>query len=407
MAPGLLVGVALACLGAGPPSTEVAPVHEVKRGWDAAGIPLVNFTTDRGVGYGLYAAVFHHGAEGAAPNPYRTSVGGQFYETSGGYAYHKLLLDMFDAFGTTMRLDARAGYESWDSAWYFGQGNQTPRLRPDDTPENFYASDVTSLWWITNVRLPVKGPVDLFGGVTVRSADVTIYPGSRLDQERPAGHEGGRYHLAQVGVIVDTRDVEPSTTEGVFSEVSLRAAHSWLGSEWSLWGLNATHRQWWRLDDAGDWVLAVRAGLDGRFGGEAPFFHQHVLGGSQWVELGGNMALRGLPFGRIRGAHSAYGQLELRWSAAQLRWSTRSFRLLAVSFADTARVFSPGERDHLAHLRWSVGGGLRLIYNEVFIVRFDVAVGQEEYTDSADPLGTDIAQRDSVLGIYAMVGHPF
>ena len=70
-------------------------------------------------------------------------------------------------------------------------------------------------------------------------------------------------------------------------------------------------------------------------------------------------------------------------------------------------MFSPGERDHLAHLRWSVGGGLRLIYNEVFIVRFDVAVGQEEYTDSADPLGTDIAQRDSVLGIYAMVGHPF
>ena len=243
--------------------------------------------------------------------------------------------------------------------------------------------------------------------MTIRSADVGLYPGSRLDLERPAGHEGGRYHLATIGVILDTRDVEPSTTRGVFTEVSIRGAHAWLGSEWDLWGLNATHRQWWRLDDHGDWVLALRLGLDGRFGGETPFFHQHILGGSQWVQIGGNMALRGLPFGRIRGDISSYGQLELRWSAARFLWGTRSFRMMVVSFADTARVFSSGDEDSLGHLRWSGGGGLRLVYNEVFIVRFDVAMGQEEYTAAADPLGTEVARRDSVLGIYAMVGHPF
>jgi len=407
MGAGLLAAVALTCLAAAPAVDERAPVPPVKTGWDVAGIPLVNFTTDRGMGYGLYAAVFDHGEEGAGSNPYRTSVGGQFYQTSGGYAYHKLMIDMFDAFGTDMRLDMRGGYESWDSAWYFGQGNQTPRLEVDDTPENYYSSEVQSFWWISNARLPLRGSIDLFGGLTIRSAEVGIYPGSRLDQERPTGHEGGRYHLATAGVILDTRDTEPSTTRGVFSEISIRGAHSWIGSEWALWGLNATHRQWWRLDDHGDWVLALRLGLDGRFGGEAPFFHQHVLGGSQWVQIGGNMALRGLPFGRIRGDLTSYGQLELRWSAARFVWGARSLRMMVVSFADTARVFDADEDDSLGHLRWSGGSGLRLVYNEVFVVRFDVAMGQEEYTSVADPLGTDVVRRDSVLGIYAMVGHPF
>ena len=404
---GVLAGLAMACLAVAPSADAPEPAPEPKTGWDAAGIPLVNFTTDRGMGYGLYAAVFHHGAKGAGPRPYQTSVGGQFYQTTEGYAYHKLLVDMFDAFGTDMRLDVRAGYESWDSAWYFGQGNQTPRLELDETPDNFYESEVKSFWWITNVRVPLSGPFDLFAGVTLRSAEVGVFPGSRLDLERPTGHEGGRYHLATAGTIYDTRDAEPTPSRGVFSEVSLRAAHSWLGSEWGLWGANATHRQWWSFDAEGDWVLALRLGLDGRFGGEAPFFHQHVLGGSQWVELGGNMALRGLPFGRIRGPLSAYGQVELRWSAARFLWGDRTFRLMLLTFADTARVFSSGDSDDLSHLRWSGGGGARLIYNEVFVVRFDVALGQEEYTAADDPLGTSVDRRDSVLGIYAMVGHPF
>ncbi len=375
-----------------------------RTGWDYAGFPLVNFTTDRGVGYGAYLASFYHGDHGAGDHPYKASIGGQFYQTTGGYAFHKLLLDFPNIADTGVRLDVASGYETWDSAWYFGLGNRTPRLEPDETPERYYQFDLKSIWVVPNVRVPIGGDWSIFSGLVLRSADVGVYADTLLAADDPHGTEGGFLSQVQLGILIDTRDREPSTTKGLFSELSLRGAHGITGSDFALWGANATHRQWLPLLGDEKLVLAIRGGLD-LHTGDVPFFHQHILGGSQWVELGGNLMLRGLPNGRHRGNVTAYTNAELRWLFSEFAAMGADFDLLMVPFFDLGRVWLWGEADDAFHLHGSAGVGFRLVYNEVFVVRLDVASAIEEYARSATQQAVD--RRRAVLGIYAIVNHPF
>ena len=228
---GLVAVVWTQSVAAKPTSTQSG-----KTGWDYAGFPLINFTTDRGVGYGAFASAFYHGTQPDSTIPYRASVGGQFYQTTGGYAFHKLLLDFPKLFGSNLRLDLVSGYESWDSAWYFGQGNRLPRLRESDTPEDFYTFDTKSVWAVPTLRIPLNGPWSVFTGYTLRLAEVNVYSGSLLSRDRPEGSDGGVLTQMSLGIMIDARDEEPSPTAGYWSEVSLRFGHSFLGSDFNLWG---------------------------------------------------------------------------------------------------------------------------------------------------------------------------
>lgn len=376
----------------------------IKRGWDFAGFPLLNFTTDRGVGYGAYLATFYHGSHGSGDAPYRASIGGQFYQTTGGYAFHKLLLDLPNLAGTGMRLDFSSGYETWDRAWYFGLGNRTPRLKPSQTPERYYEFDLKNLWFVPNLRIPIKGSWQIFTGLVLRSAQVGMYQNSLLSMTQPIGSQGGFLNQLQLGLLYDSRDQEPSTSRGIFTEGSIRGAHGFIGSDFNTWGANLTHRQWFSLISANRLVLALRTGLD-LYRGEVPFFHQHILGGSQWVEIGGNLALRGLPNGRHRGHVTAYSNLELRWLCATFSPGSAQLDTLLVPFLDLGRVWLWGENDDFFHLHGSVGTSFRLVYNKVFVVRFDVAYALEEYAQQ--PAQTEISERQGVFGVYAIVNHPF
>ena len=174
-----------------PTTGWCTPTATNKTGWDFAGFPLVNFTTDRGVGYGAFLALYNYGDVPEPGIPFKASIGGQFYQTTGGYAFHKLLLDFPNFLGTDLRLDVVSGYEAWDSAWYFGIGNRTPRMPEDDTPENFYEFDTTSLWAVPTLRIPIIPRWSVFTGYTFRHARVEPYANSRLALDQPVGVDGG------------------------------------------------------------------------------------------------------------------------------------------------------------------------------------------------------------------------
>ena len=389
------------CLGI--PSLGQAERNQ-RKGWDFAGIPLVNFTTDRGLGYGAYLAGFYHGESGAGAAPYKASIGGQFYQTTGGYAFHKLLLDFPDIADSGVRFDLTSGFEAWDNAWYFGLGNKRPRVREEDAPAHFYTSRLKSLWLVPNVRWPISHPWSFFTGLIFRASDVGTYPDSLLATEQPEGTQGGILNQLQIGLMYDSRDREPSTRNGVFTELSVRGAHHLTGSDFNVWGVNTTHRQWVELNDHGRLILAMRFGLDHQ-DGDIPFFHQHILGGSQWVEFGGNLTLRGLPNGRYRGHTTAYSNLELRWTFTEFKLFGSDIALLSVPFADMGRVWLREEQTDPFHIHTSVGHGFRGVYNDVFVMRFDMAWGREEYT--RDPAYQSVDERAWVLGVYAIVNHPF
>ncbi|MEE2789359.1 MAG: BamA/TamA family outer membrane protein [Myxococcota bacterium] len=386
-----------------------SPPAPGKTGWDFAGFPLVNFTTDRGVGYGAFLAVYDYGDVPDPTIPFKTSIGGQFYQTTGGYAFHKLLLDFPKFLGSDLRLDVVSGYETWDSAWYFGIGNRIPRLPEDETPENFYEYDTTSLWAVPTIRIPLDSQWSVFSGYTFRHARVNAYDESRLAFDRPTGLRGGVLSQLSIGLMWDTRNAEPTPTRGFWSEVSVRTGLHAFGSDFQLWGANTTHRYWLPLVESGRLVLATRLGFDVQLGA-LPFFHQHIMGGSQWVEIGGNSMLRGLPVGRYRGNATLYGTAELRWDVFRFNIKTARFSTLLVPFTEVGRVWAQHEDDDALHLHGTTGAGVRLIYNEVFVMRFDAALGFEEYRVPADgtaALASDNTDTRPIFGIYAIVNHPF
>ncbi|MEE2752167.1 MAG: BamA/TamA family outer membrane protein [Myxococcota bacterium] len=391
---GLLLQVALA-----EPSVTETPVNRF------AAVPLVNFTTDRGVGYGVYGALFHLGPEGPGDAPYLAQVGAQLYQTTGGYQDHKLVVDLPRLAGGAVRADLQVGLEVWDGAFYFGQGNALPRLRPEATPEGFYTFGLESLRVVSKARIPVWGEAELFVGQLARSAGIAVYPGSRLDIEQPVGVSGGWLSQVQAGLLIDTRDHEFAATDGVFSEVSLRGSHPVLGSDWTMWGFNLTDRRYWSLGEK-DLVLALREAVDLQRG-EAPFFHQVVMGGSQWVDIGGPLAMRGLPIGRYRGEWTLYGDAELRWGVKDFSTRRSGFRVFLVSFVGGVRIVEPSEPDSGVHAHVGGGGGVRLLYNEVFLARLDLALGREEYSSVDDPLGKTVSERGWVPGVYLAFSAPY
>jgi hypothetical protein len=395
----------LIALAAGPSAHAEDPLESEDRATRFAVVPLVNFTTDRGVGLGAYAAAFYLGPDGPGEDPYRAQLGTQLYKTTGGYQDHKLVLDLPGLAQGRLRADLQLGLEAWDGAFYFGQGNALPRLRPEDTPENFYAFGLQSLRVVSNLRTPLWGDLDLFIGQLARSGQITVYPESRLDIDQPIGIEGGWLSQAYIGALYDSRDHEFSPTEGAFSELSVRGAHPWLGSTWTMWGANLTDRRYLALGESSA-VLATRAAVDVQRG-ESPFFHQVVMGGSQWVDIGGRAAMRGLPIGRIRGDVTLYGDAELRWEAHQFALRGGGLRVFAVGFVGGARVIQPGEVDPGLHLHGGGGGGLRLLYSDVFLARIDVAGGLEEYTAPSDPMGTDVSDRAWIPGVYVAFSAPY
>ena len=158
-----------------------------KKSWDIAGFPLVNFTTDRGFGYGAYLAGYFFSKTPKEREPYRASIGGQFYQTTDGYAFHKLLLDFPSILNTNVRLDVVSGYEAWDDANYFGIGNNLPRLYPEETPERYYSYGVQNFWFVPTLRIPVITNWNVFVKASLRTAEVTVYRESLLEKENPRG----------------------------------------------------------------------------------------------------------------------------------------------------------------------------------------------------------------------------
>ena len=74
---------------------------------------------------------------------------------------------------------------------------------------------------------------------------------------------------------------------------------------------------------------------------------------------------------------------------------------------DVGRVWNFNEDSDPYRMHYTFGGGPRLSYNDVFIIRLDFAVAFEHYNTSDDPLGTVSDERKRITGMYILVHHPF
>ena len=213
------------------------------------------------------------------------------------------------------------------------------------------------------------------------AADLTPYPGSLYEKDFKDG-EPGFDSVLNVGLMTDSRDNEPSPTEGWWIEGSVRAATpAWL-STWTWAGANVTVRGYRYLPIVPELgrrlVLANRLTFDGVVG-DIPIQELARLGGSQDVyAFGGADMGRGIRVQRYLGKAKVLNQTELRWRFFEFDVFDQDFALTAAGFVDAAivadEIIDPKDLGTIA----GGGGAFRIAWNENFIVRVDLGVSPIE-----------------------------
>jgi hypothetical protein len=154
--------------------------------------------------------------------------------------------------------------------------------------------------------------------------------------------KGGWVNTIKAGFMWDSRDNKPNPMKGLWSEIGVEAAPSFLGNDWSFSKLYITHRQYFTLIE-NDLSLVYRLGYQTTISGHTPFFYQSQvitsrLTGTSSEGLGGASTLRGILRNRVIGDAFFMGNIELRWKPVYFKFLKQDCYLGLNGFYDFGKV---------------------------------------------------------------------
>jgi outer membrane protein assembly factor BamA len=315
-------------------------------------IPLVNFSSDDGTGYGLRLNLFDYDGSSI---PYRKAYSIQAFFTTKGKQVHRFYTDIPNL-NPGQRLEIEVLYEKEDFANFFGDltdDEADTYTREQKTFEQNYPQ--LRLRWIRNLR----GPWRLLAGARLghNSISRSTEVGSLLDTLDPLGADGGNLFQINSALRYDTRDDYVNSTSGVLEELLVEYGLGG-GGDFSGGQISYDHRHFQPLGRK--WVFAHRASAALTFG-EVPFYETPALGGSSTI--------RGEPAFRMRGQGRLLLNGELRWQGVTLS-SRKSMHLGLLLFGDAGQIFARSDGPTVDNWRTGVGAGLRFHWQST-IVRAD------------------------------------
>ena len=238
---------------------------------------------------------------------------------------------------------------------------------------------------------------------------------------------GGLNSTLRLGLLFDTRDKEAAPSKGIWAEAHVTVAPKWLGTTNPYYRYSATFRHYVPIVKNDVLTFAYRLNYEGTFGNSAPYYvlpYITVMGANYDRDgMGGYRTVRGLMRNRVQGLDMATYNVELRWRFV-------NFTLWKQNIAFGLNVFSDGtmvtrnydmsfrgeeqyrdeyneymalsgnatsDRPHI-----TVGGGLRFIMNQNFIVAFEYGLPVSKF--SKNPL---IKNQDGKGAFYINTGFLF
>lgn len=243
---------------------------------------------------------------------------------------------------TALMLDASA--TGFDVLTYFGRGNETtPRLNPNDA---YYRVRQTQVHVEPAVRWPADGPFSL----TVRSGVRIVVTGKGghkyVLEEKPYGIADMALAFVGGSVRWDSRDDDVHPFTGVYCDLSGMFVPKALSVGASYGRLKGDARFFATTGGPAPVTFSVRV-LGTRTWGAVPYFDAATIGSST--------AMRGYQQGRFAGASSLAGVCEARVRLGHIDIIT-PVMYGVFGFAETGRVFEPGEESRVWHP--SFGGGV-------------------------------------------------
>ena len=335
---------AAALLAALPAGAE-AP-HEAA-GVRPTAIPLLNFSSDDGVGYGLRANLYEYDGRTV---PYLRKYSAQLFFTSGGRRVHHLSMDTPRFRGGDDRLELVLRFEKESFANFHGSLTDG-EARGLGREQKTFQHDLPSmeLRWIRRLGPagPSPAPWGLGTGARLSHAGITPNAGAEagnvLAEAAPPGVDGGILGQVNAFLRYDTRDDYNDTSTGMLEEFLVEYG---IGSGGDYKGLTVRFEHRHFAAPVAGLVAAHRLALDWT-AGDLPFY--------EWPEVGGGDTLRGLVRGRDRGRGRVLANGELRWRGMRLS-ARENMHLGAVAFADAGRILGGGAA--AAPGRWRRGLGM-------------------------------------------------
>lgn len=359
--------------------------------------PVAGVDSDDGVGFGVRGQL---DMLKPGTDPYKSSFVIHLFTTTQGYHHHRFKFDLVDLGPAgNLRLTGHFAFRAWLNDGYWGLGNGSVHdpsyddLGKDDPLRKYYHYQLIQPFAHVTLRDDVTalGPGSLlvYGSWEGRYSIINPYPGSLLEHEQPYGVAGGPAMQLTAGVLWDSRSPEITPDKGALVEVSGRALGMLDGDTWdpsafggpmvSLRGyVPVVPRLTWASRIMGEWLL-----------GRVPFYEMVQWGGFVPIAgVGGSDTLRGASFGRWHGPGKAVLQDELRIDVLEHRFLKKSVRWQLAPFADVATVWGLAQEDPAllgaatvvaprVPLHPAGGLGVRGIWGETLVGRFDVGLGQD------------------------------
>ncbi|MBN1925732.1 MAG: BamA/TamA family outer membrane protein [Prolixibacteraceae bacterium] len=410
-------------------SQDEKGASKIKTGWNFGALPAVTYNTDLGFQYGVVVNLYHYG-DGSNYPQYNHNIYLEASQYTKGSAIYRICYDSeflipgmrvssdlaylpddaFDFYGFN-------GYETrynleWENSDYYNDGAGSYKTRM------YYKYRNYNFRFKTDLQFPVSGKS--FRGLVgfnlqyydISTVNVAKFNKGKEEEPYPTklqeGAEtlydkysewgiisddeanGGFIPLLKAGLVYDTRDNEPNPMRGIWTELFVFGAPSFLGSESGFAKVNFTHRQYFTIVKR-DLSFAYRVAYQGKLFGEVPFYYQTQIETSRMKDqlgLGGSKTIRGINRNRVVADGFVYANAELRWKVVHFRWINQNFYVGLNGFADMGMTVQPVQNEVLTsyknnpdysdyftgnpdRLHMSVGAGLRIAMNENFVVALD------------------------------------
>ena len=238
---------------------------------------------------------------------------------------------------------------------------------------------------------------------------------------------GGVSSTLRLGLLFDTRDKEAAPSRGIWAEAHAMLAPKWLGTTNPYYRYSVTFRHYVPIVKNDILTFAYRLNYEGTFGNDAPYYvlpFITVMGSNYDRDgMGGYRTIRGLMRNRVQGLDVASYNAELRWRFVSFQLWKQNISFGLSLFSDGTMVTKnydmsfKGEEKYRAEYdeymaqtgnrtadrpHITVGGGLRFIMNQNFIVAFEYGLPLSKF--SSDPL---IKNQDGKGAFYINTGYLF
>ena len=417
---------------------------KVKTGWNFGALPTITFDTDLGFQYGGLVNLFNYGTGDIFPNYYQ-SLYFEISRFTKGSGINRFMFES-DYLIPGIQYAVDLSYLTDEAYDFYGFNGYDAVFNRDWSDSE--SGDYRTRMFYRNQRQYFRFKNDFQGrlsgdnlkwnaGFNIQKFTVDLVDIDKLnkgkDEDLLPAHtaqpglyqlyrdwgiisaeefDGGWVNTVKAGLTYDSRDNRANPMKGLWTEAGVEASLGFLGSENTFGKFYFTHRQYFTIIP-NDLSFAYRLGYQSTIFGDAPSYYQSqvivsILRGATSEGLGGGKSLRGILRNRVIGDGFVYGNAELRWKAVRFNFINQAFYIGVNGFTDfgmitknievnpqfnngwdTTDFFNPGAEK----LHFTVGGGLRIVMNENFIIAID--------------LGKALNEQDGGMGFYMGLNYLF